>query len=154
METEFVSLEIEATGTDPLKDRIIKIDAVEFIDGVPRQKYYSLARPSGTNAPKDAPFTSVILNEFLKFAGARTLVAHYADFDMSFINAESKRQGIDLIANTVESTFKLAKKNLNLTKYELKDVARKLNLNLAVSRPQKIGYIYLALQNYTIDSAE
>lgn len=145
METEFVSLEIEVTGTDPLKDRVIKIDAVEFVNGAPREKYCSLVNPNDINHPKEAPPTNVILSEFLKFVGARTLVAHYADFDMSFINAESERSGIDLIANTVESTFALAKKNLVLAKYGLEDVAQKLNVNLAVSRPQKIGYVYLAL---------
>ena len=52
-----------------------------------RIKFHTVKRVTSFNSP----YISIPLTQFLAFVGDRVLVAHNADFDMSFINSATSR---------------------------------------------------------------
>ena len=107
-------------------DRVIEIGAVELINRFPTGKTFHLfINPQGKEVHPDAlqvhgisneflqdkPNFSEILDEFLDFFAIGNLVAHNADFDIGFLNAELsrlKRPGIDPVR--VVDTLKIARR--------------------------------------------
>ena len=78
----------------------------------------------------DAPAIDKILPEFLKFCEGAVMVAHNADFDMSFIISEGKKLGIER-DYTIVDTVALARMLLpHISKYKLDNVAKALNVSL------------------------
>jgi len=104
---EFVVFDIETTGLSPLNCEITEIGAVKIKNGEVIDKYNTFVNPkceipeeitkltSITNdMVADAPTIDVILPEFLAFVGGDLLIAHNADFDISFIRAAAERLNI------------------------------------------------------------
>ncbi len=105
-----VIFDTETTGLDPADGhRIIQIGAVEIIDLVPSGRDYmtlidpereideGAARIHGITTEKlaGAPKFAEIVDDFLAFVGDAPLVAHNAEFDRRFLNAELERLGRD-----------------------------------------------------------
>lgn len=106
-DSDFVVFDIETTGFSPVNNRIIEIGAVKVSKGEITQRFSSFVNPdvpipfeieklTGINDSMvlDAPFIETVLPEFLEFCQDAVLVAHNANFDMSFIKENAKRQGI------------------------------------------------------------
>ncbi len=103
---EFVAFDLETTGLDQRKDRIIEIGAVIFRKGESVASFNSFVDPeralpsnitelTGITARDlfDAPSEKDALKAFLDFVGDRPLVAHNADFDVGFLMNACARQG-------------------------------------------------------------
>ena len=76
------------------------------------------------------PDIAEVLPRFLKFCEGAVMVAHNADFDMSFIRKNSERQSLPC-AFTVVDTVSLARVLLpNLNRFKLDTVAKALNVSL------------------------
>lgn len=121
---DFVALDIETTGLDPKRDKIIEIGAVKIRDGKETQRFENLVNPARKLEEKiiqltgitdkeleQAPYIEDILPELLLFCGDDVLLGHRILFDYSFIkraavnnNLNFEKQGID--------TLKLARKFL------------------------------------------
>uniref|UniRef100_A0A1S7LKF7 DNA polymerase III subunit epsilon n=1 Tax=Magnetococcus massalia (strain MO-1) TaxID=451514 RepID=A0A1S7LKF7_MAGMO len=100
-----IILDTETTGFDPQDgDRIIEIGCIELIDmeiGREFQVYLNPEREIPEEATKvhgisnkqvaDCPTFREVYEEFLAFIGDAPLVIHYAEFDLSFLNAELTR---------------------------------------------------------------
>ena len=72
----------------------------------------------------DAPKIEEILPEFMKFCEGAVMVAHNAEFDMSFIKKNCERQGL-LCDFTVVDTVALARVLLpNLNRFKLDSFCR------------------------------
>ncbi len=122
-----IIFDTETTGLNAKEgDRVIEIGAVELINRFPTGKTFHLfVNPEGKEVHPDAlnihgisneflsdkPIFSEILEEFLGFFATGNLVAHNADFDIGFLNAELARvdhPGID--PSRVVDTLKIARR--------------------------------------------
>lgn len=122
-----IIFDTETTGLSAAQgDRIIELGAVEFIDRFPTGRtFHHYLNPGDRQVHPDAekihglsnamladkPGFADILDDFLAFFGEGTLVAHNAEFDMGFLNAELKRVGRNQIpAERVVDTLMIARR--------------------------------------------
>ncbi|MBS4900561.1 MAG: PolC-type DNA polymerase III [Clostridiales bacterium] len=107
-EDEFVVFDLETTGFSATHDRIIEIGAVKVKRGEIVDRFSTFVDPeipipfkiekltSISDADvRNAPTIEEILPKFIDFIGDAALVAHNADFDVSFIMDKSLKLGID-----------------------------------------------------------
>lgn len=139
----FVVFDIETTGFSPVNNRIIEIGAVKVKDGKFVDRFSTFVNPeepipfrieqlTGINDKMvlDAPPIEEVLPEFLKFCEGCVLVAHNAEFDMSFIRENAGRQGLPKEFPYVDS-MGLARLLLpNQAKHTLDAVAKTLHISL------------------------
>lgn len=101
--TEIV-LDVETTGLDYTKEKIIEFAAVKLVDGEITDKYETLINPKQhirkssiavhgitQDMVEDAPTEEEAMPKIFKFIGKHPIVAHNAIFDYSFLNESSKR---------------------------------------------------------------
>lgn len=121
-----IVFDTETTGLDPLKgDRIVEIGCVEIYNTIPTGQTFHVYLDPERDMPEEAfrvhglssefltgkPLFSTIVDDFLSFIGDANLVAHNAEFDMRFINAELARVGRARIApERVVDTLILARR--------------------------------------------
>ena len=116
----FTAFDTETTGLSSQNCRIIEIGAVSFNSSGVIKTYNTVINPKTQIPPelvklthisdemvKDKPFIEDILPEFLNFIDSSIIVAHNAQFDLRFLNAELNRSGLD------ESNFKIDDSNLH-----------------------------------------
>ena len=125
MTSEWVILDCETTGLDPRKDRIAEIAIIQF-DGLNTGEYYHSYFNPQMRMPKEAERVHGLSDSFLKdkslfsesssalieFIGSKKIIAHNADFDISFLNSELNRAGLPMLSNQVECSLKLARKQI------------------------------------------
>jgi DNA polymerase-3 subunit epsilon len=103
-----IVFDTETTGLDSRADRIIEIGGVELVNRFPTgRSFHVFVNPQGrevhpealavhgiSNADlADKPIFDAIAEEFLEFIDGARLVAHNANFDLGFVNAEFERCG-------------------------------------------------------------
>jgi len=103
-----IVLDTETTGLDPTAgDRIVEVGCVELINHIPTgrtfHRYVNPERPMPPDAARvhglddaflrDKPGFAAIADELVAFLGDDVLVAHNAEFDLAFVNAELARAG-------------------------------------------------------------
>lgn len=110
-----IAFDTETTGLDWAgDDRIIELGAVELINHVPTgETFRRLINPGRPVSAKTVEITGItdedladkpgfedasIVDAFLDFVGDSKLVAHNAEFDRGFLNAELARMGREIIA--------------------------------------------------------
>lgn len=105
--SSFVAFDLETTGLDPDRDRIIQVGAVRFVGGVPVAEFQQLVNP-GCSVPlrvqrltgldegtlATAPREVEVLPALLAFIADSPVVAHNADFDRTFLEAALGRAGL------------------------------------------------------------
>ena len=107
LEGTYVVFDIETTGFSAVTDRIIEIGAVKVEKGQITDRFSTFVNPEvpipfrieqltsiNDSMVLDAPVIEEVLPKFLEFCEGCAMVAHNADFDMSFIIENCKRQGI------------------------------------------------------------
>ena len=96
----FTVFDLETTGLDPKKEKIVEIGAVKFDRRGPIGRFSVLVNP-GVSMPAEAsringitdamlegkPSLDLVLPDFLRFIGDTPIIAHNAPFDCSFIDA-------------------------------------------------------------------
>ena len=121
-----IVLDTETTGLDPANGhRIVEIGCVELLNAIPTGETFHAFIDPGRDMPEDAlrvhgisaeflagkPVFADIAADFLKFADGAKIVAHNAEFDMRFLNAELALLGIAPIASDrVIDTLALARR--------------------------------------------
>lgn len=121
-----IIFDTETTGLDAQNDRIIEIGGVELLNRFPTGRSLHLfINPDGRQVHPDAlavhgisdaflagkPKFSAVADEILEFFDGARLVAHNAQFDMGFLNAELARVGIEAIGqDRVVDTLSLARR--------------------------------------------
>lgn len=108
-----VALDTETTGLDPAAGhRIVEIAAVEMVNQLATgESFHRLINPEReidaeaiaihghtTDSLRDAPTFAILAGEFLTFIGDAPLVAHNAEFDRAFINAEFSKLGLEILS--------------------------------------------------------
>lgn len=108
LQGNFVVFDIETTGLNFTEDRIIEIGAVKFGQWMPGETFSSFVNPGKVKLTpeiisltgidhgmlQDAPKEKQVLADFLRFCGDAVLVAHNARFDINFVKAACRRNGI------------------------------------------------------------
>lgn len=142
LDGEFIVFDFETTGFSPINDVIIEIGAVKLKNNEIVDRFSSFINPkrpipakiteltSITNAMvADAPDEKTVMTKFFKFCGDRLMIAHNANFDMSFARAAAKRLGIDF-KNAYCDTVVMSRALLpGLTNAKLDTVAKALKLD-------------------------
>jgi DNA polymerase-3 subunit alpha (Gram-positive type) len=141
-DAEIVAFDIETTGLDCVKDRIIEIAAVIMKGGEELARFQTFADPemrlpqnivqltSITDSDLEgAPSQEEAVRSFLEFAGDRPFAAHNANFDIGFIYEAAVRYGLDFDPVAVD-TVALAQGLLpDLKSHKLDIVADRLGLS-------------------------
>lgn len=118
-----VTFDLETTGTNSSKDKIIEIGATKMIDGEFTEKFSTFVNPK-THIPegatyinhitdemvKNAPTIDEVIPDFYKFCYGATLCGHNAkNFDILFLNNEAKECGY-VFLNPLIDTLELSVK--------------------------------------------
>ena len=139
----YVVFDIETTGFSALKDKIIEIGAVKVENGRITERFSEFVNPQipipfrieeltsiNDNMVADAPTIDVILPKFEKFCEGCVMVAHNAEFDMSFIRKNYEDIGIER-EDTVVDTVGMARFLLpQLNRFKLDTVAKAVGVSL------------------------
>lgn len=121
-----IIFDTETTGLDAREDRIIELGGVEMVNRFPTGRtFHFFINPQGRQIHADAqavhgisadqladkPIFGAIVDEFIELIDGAKLVAHNANFDIGFINAEFARIGRPPVApEMVIDTLALAKR--------------------------------------------
>ena len=140
----YVIFDTETTGFNPgLHDSMIEIGAVKVINGEVTDHFsvfvnpqvpipYEITQLTGINDEMvmEAEIIEKVLPEFVEFCEGAVLVAHNANFDMSFINENVRRQNIK-VKYTYIDTLGLARVLLpGQAKHTLDAVCKTLKISL------------------------
>ena len=142
LDEKYVVFDIETTGFSPVTNRIIEIGAVKVENGEITERFSTFVNPQvpipfhiekltsiNDSMVMDADPIEVVLPRFLEFVGDAILVAHNANFDVSFIKENAKRQGIPVDFTYVD-TVGIARALLTgQSKYTLDAVAKTLGIS-------------------------
>ena len=143
LDDTYVVFDLETTGFSPDKNKIIEIGAVKVVHGEITERFSTFVNPEvpipyrieeltsiRDDMVIDAPKIETILPQFMEFCGDAIMVAHNADFDMSFIIKNCERQGIEK-EFTIIDTVALARILLpQLNRFKLDTVAKALGVSL------------------------
>lgn len=103
-----IVFDTETTGLDPASGhRVVELGCVELLNGIPTGKTLHHYIDPERDMPEEAfkihgissemlrgkPVFAQIAQEFIDFTGSAKLVAHNAEFDFKFLNAELTRLG-------------------------------------------------------------
>ena len=139
----FVVFDLETTGFSAAKNKIIEIGAVKVVDGSITERFTTFVNPKvpipyeieqlthiTDDMVLDAPMIHEILPQFMEFCQNAVMVAHNADFDMSFIRHNCDLLGLEC-EKTVLDTVALARVLLpSLNRFKLNTIAKALNISL------------------------
>lgn len=143
LDDSYVVFDLETTGFSAINNKIIEIGAVKVENGIITDRFSTFVNPNepipfriekltgiSDNMVIDARTIEEIMPEFLEFADGCVMVAHNADFDMSFIIRNCERMGINK-EFTILDTVNLSRILLpNLKNFKLDTVAKALNVSL------------------------
>jgi DNA polymerase III subunit epsilon len=140
-----IIFDTETTGLDKSSDRVIEIGAVElanrFLTG---KRFHVFINPQGKQVHPDAervhgisnaqlagkPVFADIADDFLNFIDGAKLVAHNAQFDTDFINAEFARLELPVIEpSIVIDTLQLARRKHPMGPNSLDGLCKRYNID-------------------------
>lgn len=124
MTDTYTVLDLETTGLNPKKDRIIEIGAVKVCEGKIVNRFQTLINPGRVLEERvceltgicnamltDAPEIETVLEPLLDFIGEDILVGHRILFDYSFVKRVAVNQKLTFEKKGID-TLKLARKFL------------------------------------------
>jgi DNA polymerase-3 subunit alpha (Gram-positive type) len=155
----YVVFDIETTGLNPETDEIIEIGAIKLENKELKDIFNKLVRPVKSVPQNITELTGItqemlndempikpVISQFSNYIGSSVLVAHNADFDISFIKNNLKKSLNKDLNNTVVCTVLVARDLLpNLENHKLPTVAKYFGLEMA-NRHRAIGDCELTFQ--------
>lgn len=122
----YIVIDIETTGLSVQSDEIVEIAAVKVENGAPAGEMSELVRVTAPFSEKAAILTGITaemllengipikeaLNKFMEFIGSAVLVCHNAQFDIPFIHAACRKNGIQPPRNKCIDTLAIAKRKV------------------------------------------
>jgi len=160
-----VSLDIETTGLDPLRDAVIEIGAVRFNGNRVEREWSTLINPNRIIPPqitqltgitnemvRTAPPLQAVLHELADFAGQAPIVGHSVHFDLSFLQPHQI-----LNQNDVLDTYELASVLLpTSSRYNLSALGQQLGIivqgaHRALNDAQTTRSVFLRLQQMAME---
>ncbi len=160
---EMIVFDLETTGLDNRKDRIIEVGAVKIKGGEVIDELDFFVDPERPISEEITSLTSITnemvegqikekeaVERFLEFAGDRLLIAHNANFDTGFIRAAAERHSIPF-NNTYLDTVGLSRYvNPELNKHKLDIIAKHYKLeefhhHRASDDARTLAYIFFVM---------
>lgn len=142
-----IVFDTETTGFDAKgADRITEIGCIEVIDFIPTgESYHAYIDPQRDIPERVTEITGLTrefldgkplfkdcAQDFLDFVGASDLVAHNADFDRGFVNAELERAGYDPIPKSrFTDTLRIARSKFPGSPASLDALCKRFNISLS-----------------------
>lgn len=112
----FVYVDVETTGLHSSTDRVIEIGILKVKNGKIVGKYSSLINPEmpipaestricgiGDEDVAESPKFAEVADQIVRFFETGIMVAHNANFDYSFLQAELKRVGHNFVKPTLDT---------------------------------------------------
>ena len=112
----YIALDLETTGLNPKRDKMIEIGAVRVEDGAETGRFHTMLNPrreleeritelTGIRGDmlENAPDIVDILEEFLAFCGELPLLGHRIIFDYSFVKRAAVNQGLAFEKNGMDT---------------------------------------------------
>jgi len=163
-----IIFDTETTGFDAKgADRITEIGCIEIIDLLPTGRQFHCYLDPLREVPEKVveitgltteflrgkPLFKDKADEFLEFVGTATLIAHNAQFDMGFINAELRRAGRDpLPAKRFKDTLAMAHAKFPGSPASLDALCKRFDISLsardkhgAIIDSELLAAVYLEL---------
>lgn len=140
--SDFVAVDVETTGLQPRRQRIIEVAMIRFADGREIGRYHSLVNPE-RQLPKyivkltgiddlalaDAPLFGSIAGDVEAFIGDLPLLGHNVSFDINFLSSELERAGRSRLINPRIDVMGLAVRLVpGLRRPSLDNVAKQLGI--------------------------
>ena len=118
----YIVVDLETTGLDPVGCEIIEIGAIRCVGGEELDRFESLIRPS-VSLPSiitqitglrdsdflDAPSIEAVLPEFLRYVGDSILIGHNFNFDVNFLYEKTLEHTGVLFTNSFVDTLRLSR---------------------------------------------
>lgn len=164
-DTEWVVFDVETTGLNPSEGTIIEIAAVKMKGTEIVDSWSELIDPEMPIPKKSVEITHItdemvrgkrkiaeVLADFRTYVGDAVLVAHNAEFDLSFLKVCGKRAGLPPWTNVVLDTLALTRKlHPRERNYRLGTIAKKFNVELvdahrALDDTIALGKVFAHLQ--------
>jgi DNA polymerase III epsilon subunit family exonuclease len=134
---DLVFLDVETTGLDAVEgDAICEIGACKVRARRTIETFESLVNPKKSIPPeaylihkisdadlKDAPYFEEIIDKLTAFLDNSVVCAYNAEFDIGFINHESRRRELPALELPAIDILCMARKTLKLPKYRLEYIA-------------------------------
>lgn len=106
--------DLETTGLSPVYDDIIEFGAVKVMNGQVVERKQFFVRPTRNISADSVALTGITdemvadakpekeaMLDIAEYFGSHTLVAHNANFDITFVNEKMEKYGYPLIENPV-----------------------------------------------------
>jgi DNA polymerase-3 subunit epsilon len=140
-EAPLAFVDLEMTGLDPVKDRVVEICIERVRGGEIEERLHTLVRPEGiasasaeananevgnahvhgifAEALRDAPMFAQISGRVAELFDGAILVAHGASWDVAFLEAEMARAGKPMPLPFYIDTLNLSRRTFGLKKHSL-----------------------------------
>ena len=118
----YIVVDLETTGLDPVGCEIIEIGAIRCVGGEELDRFESLIKPSGPlpsiitqitglrdSDLQEAPSIDEVLPEFLNYVGDSILVGHNVNFDVNFLYEKTLEHTGALFTNSFVDTLRLSR---------------------------------------------
>ena len=140
--SEFIAIDLETSGLDPNKDKIIEISVYKFCNGKPINSFTKLINPEIQINSTTTQITGItnqmlvnqpifddIKNEFLLFIDDLPIVGHNIMFDLSFLKVNIKNYHNVFNGRMVCDTFYLSKiYAYHLSSFSLSSLCKSFNI--------------------------
>lgn len=139
---EYVIIDIETTGLDPQKDKIIELAGIKIKDNKIIEEYSSLINPEieisdfitkltgiTNDMVEQAPIIENELKHFLDFIGNNLVIGHNVNFDINFIYDNNFKYYHSIFDNNYLDTLRMSKKLIHLENHKLKTLANAFNID-------------------------
>lgn len=103
----YTAIDLETTGLDPKRDRIIEIGAVKVVEGRIAEEYASFVNPRrqlerriteltgiDDGMLEQAPEIGDVIGDVVRFCGELPILGHHVIFDYSFLKRAAVNQGL------------------------------------------------------------
>lgn len=121
MEKSYIAVDLETTGLDAKRDKIIEIGAIRILDGKESGRYHSMVNPRRRLEKRVTELTGItdamvenaldigdIIGDFTEFCRELPLLGHSVLFDYSFLKRAAVNQGISFEKSGID-TLKLCR---------------------------------------------
>ncbi|MEO8716541.1 MAG: DNA polymerase III subunit epsilon [Acetobacteraceae bacterium] len=145
--TRAVLFDTETTGLEPhLGHRVIEVAALELVNDLPTGRHFHALIHPGRDIPEEAtrihgisarhlhdkPAFDAVAADLLAFFGIGKLIAHNAQFDFAFLDAEFSRYGLARLDQTrMVDTLLLAKTRFPGLPNSLDALCRRFGIDLS-----------------------
>jgi DNA polymerase-3 subunit epsilon len=154
-EAPLAFIDLEMTGLDPKKDRVLEICIERVVAGAVVDRLHSLVRPEsgelgnvhihGIESVEHAPTWAELVPRIVELLDGAVLIAHGAWWDVAFVRAEMERAAVStFVLSHYLDTLNLSRRAFGLERHSLE--ALRTHFQIDASRAHRADADVLALR--------